>query len=99
MKWLNPTMMEMFSGSDLLNTVFVPSNFLKVEIMGVKSVSQRLYAVKTIRKTQRKTHTGKVEKTSLLLSCPISPLFWHLKFHKPWDAKCNEWSFIRKFLD
>jgi hypothetical protein len=25
----------------------------------------------------------KVEKKQLLLSCQISPLFWHRKFHKP----------------
>jgi hypothetical protein len=25
----------------------------------------------------------KVGKKLLLLSCPISSLFWHIKFHKP----------------
>jgi hypothetical protein len=29
------------------------------------------------------THTEKVGKKQLLLSCQISPLFWHRKFHKP----------------
>jgi hypothetical protein len=29
------------------------------------------------------SHTENVGKKQLLLSCQISPLFWHRKFHKP----------------
>jgi hypothetical protein len=29
------------------------------------------------------THTEKVGKNLLLLAYPLSPLFWHIKFHKP----------------
>jgi hypothetical protein len=36
-----------------------------------------------ITQTEEFTHTEKVGKNQLLLSCQITPLFWHRKFHKP----------------
>jgi hypothetical protein len=33
------------------------------------------------------TDMEKVNKILLLLACPKSPLFWHMKFHMPWDVK------------
>jgi hypothetical protein len=37
--------------------------------------------------TLKTTHTEKVEKILLLISCPISPLCWHIKFDQPWYVK------------
>jgi hypothetical protein len=44
------------------------------------------------------THTEKVGKNLLLLACPISPLFWHIKFHKPgMQNACNKLKMERKW--
>jgi hypothetical protein len=75
--------MENYSRQD---SKFINSEYVIVEFLGPN------YLIKVIS-----AHTVEVEKILLLLSCPISPLFWQIKFHK--DVKWCEWSFIWRFLD